>query len=64
MAEARPHIFLIYFDLKPKTEGEPLMDFVTVVQVISSEFHFSWVGDQKGDERGMREGCSLYRKLH
>ena len=40
------------------------MDFVTVVQVISSEFHFSWVGDQKGDERGMREGCSLYRKLH
>ena len=31
-------------------EGEPLMDFVTVVQVISSEFHFSWVGDKKGDE--------------
>lgn len=32
------------FGLKPKTNAEPLMDSVTVVGVISSDFCFSWNG--------------------
>lgn len=39
---------LVDFGLKRKTHGKSLMAFVTVVGMISFDFHFSWDGDRKG----------------
>lgn len=47
------------FGLKPKTNGEPLMCFMTVVGVISSDLHFPW---DRGREEGRKRGTVCARR--